>query len=190
MGINAVGPTDQGSRIQNISLNPEVQEKLASLREKLSEDKVEMSEAGKWHSFMLGLSEEDRAGMREFMHEIHQAIRSGDFDAEKMAEKAPDALKAFTEKEGIALEDLLAELASRMEMRMEVFEELKALAEENGLDLEQLREQYLAPGRAHRGVAAYGMKGMGTPVSDEEPSNILLDALFREVSNEEGNDVT
>ncbi len=60
-----------------------------------------------------GPSETEREEMRAFHESILEAMESGEFDAEALAEAAPDSVKAFAEEQGIELTDLVSDLASR-----------------------------------------------------------------------------
>ena len=62
---------------------------------------------------MDGPSETEREEMRAFHESILAAMESGEFDAEALAEAAPDSVKAFAEEQGIELTDLVSDLASR-----------------------------------------------------------------------------
>lgn len=59
-----------------------------------------------------GPSEADREEMRTFHEAILAAKESGEFDAEALAEQAPDSLKAFAEEQGIDLTDLVNDLST------------------------------------------------------------------------------
>lgn len=59
-----------------------------------------------------GPSETDREEMRTFHEAILSAKESGEFDAEALAEQAPDSLKAFAEEQGIDLTDLVNDLST------------------------------------------------------------------------------
>ena len=61
------------------------------------------------------LTEEQREEMKAFGDELRDAMRSGDFDAEALAEKAPDFLKEKAEEQGVDLASLLSEEQERFD---------------------------------------------------------------------------
>jgi len=59
-----------------------------------------------------GPSDAEREEMRTFHEAILAAKESGEFDAEALAEQAPDSIKAFAEEQGIDLTDLVNDLSN------------------------------------------------------------------------------
>lgn len=72
---------------------------------------LNISTTGKMMTLISGMSAEDKAEMQAFHQEMRNAIESGTFDAAEMAEKAPESLKAFAEKNGLDLEEMLTKMA-------------------------------------------------------------------------------
>ena len=62
---------------------------------------------------MDGPNETEREEMRAFHQSILEAMDGGEFDADALAEAAPDSVKAFAEEQGIELTDLVSDLANR-----------------------------------------------------------------------------
>ena len=58
--------------------------------------------------------------IRDFFKSVFESIRSGNFDAAALAEKAPEELKSFLEEEGIDIEEFLNNLNSEISERMSV----------------------------------------------------------------------
>jgi hypothetical protein len=51
-------------------------------------------------------------GVRTFKQKIQQAVKAGNFDAAKLAQDAPQALRSYAQKNGIALEKLVTQLSN------------------------------------------------------------------------------
>jgi len=64
-------------------------------------------------SLMSNINAEDRAELRAFKQEVRQAIQEGTFNAEELAEKAPAALKTWTEENGMNVEEMLTRRAEK-----------------------------------------------------------------------------
>jgi DNA-binding FadR family transcriptional regulator len=78
-----------------------------------STDRVDISTSGKFRNDISQWSEDEHAEMRAFHEEMMAAIENGTFDASEMATSAPETLKAFAEENGIDLETMLTDQASR-----------------------------------------------------------------------------
>jgi len=50
---------------------------------------------------------EDTEEVKSFMQEVMSMSLSGDFDAEELAESAPESLKAYAEEQGVDLEEMM-----------------------------------------------------------------------------------
>ena len=50
---------------------------------------------------------EDTEEVKSFMQEVMSMSLYGDFDAEELAEMAPDSLKAYAQEQGVDLEDMM-----------------------------------------------------------------------------------
>ncbi len=112
---------------------------------------VSISCAGKLMETFAGMSENDKQEMDDFRETMMDVIKSGSFDAETMAENAPEQLKSFAEENGIDLEEMLTAMPKRglppqgPSPRMseatdiEMMDMLSSMSEE---DLEELQEFY------------------------------------------------
>lgn len=61
------------------------------------------------------ISEEGQAEMQSFKKQIMQSSRAGEFNAEALAEQAPDELKAYADEMGVELTSMLTQLNEKME---------------------------------------------------------------------------
>jgi hypothetical protein len=116
----------------------------------------DISLAGKLMSMISEMSEEDKAEMFAFHQQMHQAIESGTFDAEEMAEEAPEALKAFAEQNGIDLEEMLTTMAERGR-----------------------------PHGGPPPIGLYNSSGIGIPDSDQDQTTDLISLLFADEDSED-----
>ncbi|MEW6104223.1 MAG: hypothetical protein AB1630_10520 [bacterium] len=90
--------------------------KLPEFLSFLGADGVDLSAAGKLLSAMSNMTGKDKVQMKAFREEMHQAMMSGNFDVEKMAERAPNVLKTFAKENGIDLKDTLNTLTELRKM--------------------------------------------------------------------------
>jgi hypothetical protein len=63
---------------------------------------------------MSGLSADERAQAQAFRDEMRSAMRSGDFNPEEMAQKAPDFMKQRAEENGVSLTDVFQQIEDRV----------------------------------------------------------------------------
>ena len=54
------------------------------------------------------------AEMKDFMKLIHDAAKSGDFNAEELAENAPDKLKALAAEKGVEVETIVTDIFNKV----------------------------------------------------------------------------
>ena len=60
---------------------------------------------------MSGFSEEEMAAAEDYRQSLIDAMESGEFDAETLAESAPDAVVAMAEEAGMSVEDFITQVA-------------------------------------------------------------------------------
>ena len=99
-------------------------------------------------TLISGMSAEDKAEMQAFQQEMRNAMESGTFDAAAMAEKAPESLKAFAEKNGLDLEEMLTKMAKG------------------------------GPPPGGPPPELYNSEGIGIPASDQDHTMNLISQLF------------
>ena len=73
-----------------------------------------ISALGKIASNMSGLSADERAQAQAFRDEMRSAMRSGEFNPEEMAQKAPDFMKQRAEENGVSLTDVFQQIEDRV----------------------------------------------------------------------------
>lgn len=78
-----------------------------------TQEKPEISAAGRMLSEMPQMDSETRTEMTEFGDAIKTAIDSGTFDAAALAEQAPEALKNFAEEQGFDLTAMLEQVEDK-----------------------------------------------------------------------------
>ena len=68
---------------------------------------MDISNAGKSRNIISGMRGDGKNEVLSFRQELRQKIQSGNFNAAEMADNAPERLKAWAEKTGVELEDVL-----------------------------------------------------------------------------------
>lgn len=80
-----------------------------------STEDITISAAAKLQGAISGMSETDQDEMETFRLELTAAVEDGTFDAESLAEEAPEALVSFAEENGLELTEMLEEMAEGIE---------------------------------------------------------------------------
>lgn len=110
MNINALG-TNQAIQAFDVTQMPSGPPPGPPPQEGVEGDTLTIGKSGKMMNMVSSMSEEDKAEMDAFLQEMQEAVKSGTFDAAKMAEKAPEGLQAFAEENGIDLEEMITAMA-------------------------------------------------------------------------------
>ncbi len=77
-------------------------------------ESLDISTLGKLRNAVSQMSDEDKKEMRAFHDQMMESVMNGTFDASQMAANAPEALKSFAEENGIDLESMLEDEATKM----------------------------------------------------------------------------
>jgi len=119
--------------IDQVSSNEELQKLLQSQGIKSTEESGEMppppppegmqsiqdilsvTDMGSLLSETSSLTEEEQEEVKEWFAEVMGSIKSGNYDAEALAESAPEALKNLAAEEGIDLAGAITETADTLE---------------------------------------------------------------------------
>lgn len=75
---------------------------------------ADISSLGMMTQRPANISEEGQAEMQAFRKQIMQSSRTGEFNAEALAEQAPDELKAYADEMGVELTSMLTQLNEKM----------------------------------------------------------------------------
>ena len=94
-------------RVHPASANYRLSSKPDAAQEIKCPNCTDISKAGKFRNIVSGMRGEGKNGVHSFHQELRQKIQSGNFNAAEMADNAPDRLKAWAGKTGVALEDLM-----------------------------------------------------------------------------------
>lgn len=78
-------------------------------------DSLSVSPLGQLTSGASGLSAQQIEEAKAFRAEMRESLRSGNFDPEEMAERAPDFLKQRAEESGVSLTEAFGQLGDRVE---------------------------------------------------------------------------
>ena len=126
MDINSVNSSDQLSQLlttlnaaQNDMQDPsKIDEKSNNKPSAKAGDSIQMSP---FAELMRNgtLSSSDMQQMFDFGKEVFDSVQNGTFDANALAADAPDALKQLASKNGMSVTDLLKQMKSDIQTRMQ-----------------------------------------------------------------------
>lgn len=78
-------------------------------------DSLQLSPMGRMGNQMPELNADQQTELRAFRDEMRTALRSGEFDAEAMASKAPDFMHEHAANNDTSLVDVFSQIGSRVE---------------------------------------------------------------------------
>lgn len=71
---------------------------------------VQISKPSQFMQYANSLSETEKTELMTFMDQVRTSIESGSFDAEALAQNAPESLKKFAEQNGESVGDVLSDI--------------------------------------------------------------------------------
>lgn len=108
MNINSASPSLVTGTSSYMDYKRATQEQIEKFQATLEDKTLDVSDKGKIHSYMSGLSPEERTEAKTFLDAVKTAKESGDFDAASFAGQAPDAIKNMASQFNVDLEEMLS----------------------------------------------------------------------------------
>lgn len=117
MAISGIGSMASTQQCCNQVDKSAMQEKMMNLQEQMAsgDEDAQLSPMGQMMSKLSGMGSEGLEQMRDFRGQVNAAVKSGEFDAEALAEQAPGELQAFADENGIDLTAMVTQMADRSE---------------------------------------------------------------------------
>lgn len=100
----------------NVSAPPSAQQQEDQIKmeqNKIQEKGIDISQMGMASSVMSGLSASEKAEITDFTKSVQQAKQSGNFDAAKLAQQAPDSINKLAEQLNLSTEDMLTNMPNK-----------------------------------------------------------------------------
>ncbi|WP_281557401.1 hypothetical protein [Thalassomonas sp. RHCl1] len=111
MNINSTSPSLVTSTHSYMDYQKATQEQIekfqATMQEKTQDKTLDVSDKGKIHNYMSGLSAEERTEAKTFLDSVKSAKENGSFDAATFAGQAPESIKNMASEFGVNLEDMI-----------------------------------------------------------------------------------